>query len=101
MMWLLAIGSVLLVLQFIVVPLSQAHPIERKPVNLDILELRCAQAFVRQSERVGKADGGWCERERERRESEREREKEKGGRGCLCVCVCVVRAHVYVCVTWV
>ena len=41
---LLAIASVLLVLQFVVVPLSQARPIERKPVNLDILDLRSAVA---------------------------------------------------------
>ena len=97
MMWLLAIGSVLLVLQFIVVPLSQAHPIERKPVNLDILELRCAQAFVRQSERVGKADGGWCEREREREGKARGRERKRREGEGVCVCVCVLCALMSMC----
>ena len=64
-MWLLGIGAVLLALQYFVVPLSRARPIERKPINLDILELRCGKVLV-------------CV-EKERRERPREEKKREKG----------------------
>ena len=80
-MWLLGIGAVVLVLEYFVVPLSRARPIERKPINLDILELRCRKVLVCvEKERREKPRK---DRERERKRKER---KEKTERGWVCLC---------------